>query len=445
MKREMSSSSKKNPHILAIPWPASGHILPLVDLTHQLAIRGITITFVVTPKNLFYLNPLVSLHDKTTIQTLVLPFPSHPSLPPGVENMQDVTQQSYLHMVTALSELYNPIMQWCKSHPSPPVAILTDAMLNTWTHPLASALGIKTIGFLPSSQYTVSTVWNNYQEMKRDFFHGDMFHCTMENWGLVLNSFAELHTKSFDAFKGIAKHDRVWGVAPLVTVKAGAERGGPTSIPSDEVMAWLDSCPVDKSVVYVGFGTEITLNKQQMEALGEALEKSGVRFIWSVKKPGKGVVLENEESNGDEQSVIPTGLEDRVAGRGLVIRGWVPQPMILKHRAVGSYLTHLGWGSVLEGLMGGVLLVAWPMQSDHFFNKQLLVDELGAAIPACEGLGTIPDSANLAKILSESLHVNKPERIAWMKLREEALNAAKQGGSSYKALDELANQISNFN
>ncbi|KAK3204304.1 hypothetical protein Dsin_018350 [Dipteronia sinensis] len=118
--------------------------------------------------------------------------------------------------------------------------------------------------------------------------------------------------------------------------------------------------------------------------------------------------------------------------------------MILKHRAVGSYLCHLGWGSLLEFLMGGVLLLGWPMQSDHFFNKQLIVDELGAAIPVCEGLGTIPDSAKLAQIFADSLQLNRPERIQWMKIRDKALNAAQQGGSSYKALDDLATQISHL-
>ncbi|KAK0607260.1 hypothetical protein LWI29_012300 [Acer saccharum] len=437
----ISSISKKNTHILAIPWPATGHILPMIDVAHQLALRGITITFAVTPKNLYYLNPLKSFHNKTTnIQTLVLPLPSHPLLPAGSENMQDVTQDYFLYMVEALSQLHHPIIQWFKSHPSPPVAILTDAMNTTWTHPLASVLGIKTISFLASNQYIASTVWSCYKEMKKEFFNGEMLHNTIESWGIVLNSFSEIHNKSFDAFKAIAKHDRVWGVSPLLPVQAaGSERGGPGAMPSHEVLAWLDSCPVDKSVVYVAFGTEITLNKQQMEALGDALEKSGVRFIWAVKKPGKGV----ENESGD-QSVVPNGFEDRVAGRGLVIKGWVPQSMILKHRAVGSYLSHLGWGSLFDGLMGGVLLLTWPMRPDHFMNKQLIVDELGAAIPVCEGLDTVPDSGKVAQILADSLQLNRPERIAWMKIRDKALNAAKQGGSAYKALDDVATHISNL-
>ncbi|KAK3204302.1 hypothetical protein Dsin_018348 [Dipteronia sinensis] len=166
-----------------------------------------------TQEYLYYLNPLISLHGKTTFQTLVLPLPSHPSLPAGSENMQDVTQDYFLYMVEALSELHDPIMQWFKSHPCPPLAILTDVMHNTWIHSMASTLGIKTIDFLPLSQHTASTLWSIYQ-VKKEFFQGKMLHKTMKNLALVLNSFRELHTKSFDALKSIAKHDRIWDVSP---------------------------------------------------------------------------------------------------------------------------------------------------------------------------------------------------------------------------------------
>ncbi|KAL5784205.1 hypothetical protein ACOSQ2_006597 [Xanthoceras sorbifolium] len=435
--REMSSSGKGK-HILVIPFPASGHILPHVDLTHQLALRGLTITILVTPKNLPFVNPLLSLHPNT-VQSLILPFPFHPSIPPGIENMQDVTVDFLPHIATALGQLYEPIIQWFRSHPSPPVAIFSDHLLNLWTHRLGSTLGIKSIGFMPMNANLVFNCFANVDEQDNVFFR-EMTLKMMESWGLVINSFTELEGDRLDLVKGFMKHDRVWGVGPLIPIKGGSERGGPTSIPTDEVMAWLDSCQVDRSVVYVGFGSQIRLNKKQMEALSDALEKSEVRFIWAVKEPVKGV--KNEE---DDQGIVPNGFEDRVAGRGLVIRGWVPQAMILNHRAIGSYLTHCGWGSVLEGLIGGVLLLTWPMQVDHYFNTNMLVDELGVAVRICEGLDAIPNSKNLAHILAESVNENRPDRIAFMKLRDKALDAIKEDGSSYKALDDLVNQISNLN
>ncbi|XP_038696363.1 flavonol 7-O-rhamnosyltransferase-like [Tripterygium wilfordii] len=231
-------------------------------------------------------------------------------------------------------------------------------------------------------------------------------------------------------------NERVWAVGPLVPIKAGSERGGSSSISSDKLIGWLDSCQVDRSVVYVGFGTQITLKKKQMEVLANALEQSGVRFIWAVK------AARNEDDQ--DQSMVPEGFEDRVAGRGIVIKGWAPQAAILEHRAVGAYLTHGGWNSVLEALRGGVILLAWPMQIDHFHNAKLFVDELGAAVRVCEGLETVPDSDALTRILTDSVSVDAPERIKFMELREKALKAIGKGGSSYKALDLIVEDLFNL-
>ncbi|BFG15433.1 hypothetical protein CerSpe_017070 [Prunus speciosa] len=41
----------------------------------------------------------------------------------------------------------------------------------------------------------------------------------------------------------------------------------------------------------------------------------------------------------------------------------------------------------------------------------LLVDELGVAIKACEGLGMIPYSVSLSKVLAESVNGKRPERV----------------------------------
>ncbi|WP_370657013.1 hypothetical protein, partial [Klebsiella pneumoniae] len=77
--------------------------------------------------------------------------------------------------------------------------------------------------------------------------------------------------------------------------------------------------------------------------MAEALEKSGVRFIWSVRDPAPIHGLDVAVKEHD--SVFHGGFEDRVAGRGLIIKGWAPQVSILKHRAVGTFLTHCGWNS----------------------------------------------------------------------------------------------------
>ncbi|KAK4260952.1 hypothetical protein QN277_004010 [Acacia crassicarpa] len=97
-------------HVLVFPYPAQGHILALLDLTHQLALRGLSITVVVTPKNLSLLHPLLRAHP-VAVQTLILPFPSHPKIPPGVENVRGLGIAGNYSMINALSKLQDPIIQ----------------------------------------------------------------------------------------------------------------------------------------------------------------------------------------------------------------------------------------------------------------------------------------------------------------------------------------------
>jgi hypothetical protein len=200
-------------------------------------------------------------------------------------------------------------------------------------------------------------------------------------------------------------------------------------------MAWLDSKP-DNSVVYICFGSIVVLTSEQVEVLAAAIECSGVHFIWCVKA-GKGHV------EGDA-AFIPDGFEDHVGGRGLVIRGWAPQVVILRHRAVGVFVTHCGWNSTLEGLAAGVLMLTWPSGADQFNNAKLLVDQLDVAIRACEGgEQNVPKLDELTGLLAESVAGNRVERDGVVRLREAALNAV-NGGSSTRDLDELVKELNSL-
>ncbi|GMI96069.1 hypothetical protein like AT1G06000 [Hibiscus trionum] len=410
------ASNGNGVHVLMIPYPGAGHILPLMDLTHQLLLRGLTVTIMLTPKNLHYLSPLLSLHSSSNLQTLVLPFPSHSSIPHGVENMQDVDISFVPDLSGALSNLHDPIVTWFETHVFPPAAIVSDMLLCSWTPLLASRLGIPNVCFVITNAHAVSSWWVNDLDSMPDCYRKLHLGC-IQSWGLVFNSFDDIDNEKTKLIKEeITKHDRLWAVGPLLPIERRPSSLGQGD--RDRVIPWLDSCnKVDKSVVYVGFGTQITLSKLQMEAVASALEQSRVRFIWVVKE------LENS---------TPPGFEHRVAGRGLLIKGWAPQVAILSHPAVGSYLTHCSWNAAFEGILAGVLLLAWPMQSYHFLNADLLVDELGVAVRVCEGLETVPDATKLARTLSDSLAVNLPERVRAKKLRKTALESIKEGGSSYK-------------
>ncbi|KAJ7953972.1 UDP-glycosyltransferase [Quillaja saponaria] len=455
-------ANTKQPHIFIFPYPAQGHILPMLDLTHQLALSGLSITVLVTPKNLPTLNSLLSIHP--LIQTLVLPFPSHPKLPAGVENVREVGSFGNIPIINALSKLQDPIIQWFTSHPSPPVAIISDFFLG-WTSKIANQLGIPRFAFYSSGAFLASVLNHSWQNMKTvrskaivDFsdlpgvpsfknehlpstirlyresdpdweFVKDSSIANIFGWGCVFNSFEALEDPYLDYLTRTLGHQRVYGVGPLSLI--GTQMVAPNPHPgSINVLTWLDGCP-DGSVLYVCFGSQKLLNREQMEGLANGLERSGIRFVWVVKT---GTAQEEAE-------VIPDGFEDRVSGHGLVIKGWVQQVLILGHRAVGGFLSHCGWNSVLEGIVGGAMIIGWPMEADQFVNARLLVEDLGVAVRVCEGGETVPDSIKLGYEIAQAMSEKSPQKVRAKKLRDEAIAAVNYGGSSSRALNGLVKEL----
>ncbi|GAB4827961.1 hypothetical protein Ancab_034846 [Ancistrocladus abbreviatus] len=461
----MTSSTENNqtspPHLLLFPFPSKGHTIPLLDLAHRLLTRHsrhLTITVLLTPPNLPLLQPLLSLHRSSSLQTLILS-------PPGDGD----SPKRLIPTIRSLRLLQTPILDWFRSHPSPPTAILSDFFLG-WTHHLAVEAGVPRLVFCPSGAagtaefYTlwrdapennqqnpnfeicfekipnkpkyhwwqISHVYKNGREGNSDWeLFRDCVVCNLKSWGTVSNSFTELERVYIDYLREQMGDKRVWAVGPLLPPEEDSavsyERGGPNSIPAEDVLRWLDG-RTDGSVVYVCFGSRTSLTDDQMVALGTALERSGVHFLWCVRE--------------SEARIPNREFEDRVAGRALIIQGWAPQLAILRHRAVGAFLTHCGWNSVLESITTGVLMLAWPMGADQFSNARLLVQELGVAMRVrCEGLENVPDWSELARLLAESVSGDRVDRERIKKLMIAALDAVKEGGSSSKNLDELVYQL----
>lgn len=147
----------------------------------------------------------------------------------------------------------------------------------------------------------------------------------------------------------------------------------------DTTVSWLDMQP-PKSVVYVAFGSELPLTVEQLHELALGLELAGTRFLWALRKP-HGVL---------DADILPPGFEERTHGRGLVAMGWVPQVKILAHSAVGAFLMHCGWSSVIEGLRFGHPLIMLPFLLDHWPTARNLerIRKVGLQVPRDEKDGS---------------------------------------------------------
>ncbi|KAG4153547.1 hypothetical protein ERO13_D04G189701v2 [Gossypium hirsutum] len=408
-----------HPHILVFPYPAQGHMLALLNLTHQLALRGLTITILVTPKNLPFLSPLLSSHPPIT--PLVFPFPSHPLIPPGVEHVKDLGNSGNLPIMVALGKLHDPLVEWFDSHSEPPVAIVSDFFIG-WTQCLATRLQIPRLTFYSSGAFVALKSLSEIEFGNlpgSPAFKQEHLPSLFKLYKTIGSRFGDdqgwtyLEAEYVQWLKTHVGHNRVFSVGPLSSV----------SEMNDQVLTWLDRCP-DGSVVYVCFGSQKLLRKEQMEALANGLEKSATRFIWVVKS---GTTQQQVEGFG----VVPYGFEQRTAGQGLV----------LNHKAVGGFLSHCGWNSVLEGIVSGVMILAGPMEADQFLNARLLVDNIGVGVRECEGADSVPDSDELGRAIAEFMTEGGGMKAKAKDLKEKALAAVSHGESSMKDLDRFVEEL----
>ncbi|KAL6001893.1 hypothetical protein ACLOJK_040457 [Asimina triloba] len=189
-----------------------------------------------------------------------------------------------------------------------------------------------------------------------------------------------------------------------------------------QCLAWLDGFSHSPaSVAYVSFGSFLTPPPAELAALAAGLEASGAPFVWSLKeKAWEG---------------LPCGFLARVEGRGLVVP-WAPQVEVLSHAAVGVFVTHCGWNSVMESVSGGVPMICRPFFGDQKVNGRM-VSEVWKIGVGVEGGVLSEDGVAAAVDLVLRKEEGRGMRERAGGLREVAKQAVADGGSSRTGVDAL--------
>lgn len=276
-----------------------------------------------------------------------------------------------------------------------------------------------------------------------------------ESDAVLVNTWDELQQREVKALtngelSGVLKVP-VFAVGPLVR-QPESETG---QLKKPVIIQWLDKQPRE-SVIFVSFGSGGTVSYEQMKEIAFGLELSEQRFIWVVRASTGGGVdtaffTTGSSSFNDELDEIrkhlPEGFEERNKKVGLLVQNWAPQVTVLKHPSIGGFITHSGWGSVLESITNGVPMIAWPLYAEQRMNAALLVEELGVAVRTTvvpgknvvgrEEIASLVRNVFLLEQNGKRNHVR--ERVREIKISAE--KALSQGGSSYTALSEVANMI----
>ncbi|KAL0559711.1 hypothetical protein IC582_000078 [Cucumis melo] len=470
-------------HMFLLPFMARGHMIPMVDLAKLLSSRGIKITIVTTPLNSISIsNSIQNSKSLSTsqIQLLILKFPSaEVGLPDGCENLDSViTPDMFPKFISAFNLFQNPFEEAVMKQR--PHCILAD-MYFPWANDVAAKFGIPRLNFHATSFF--SSCASEFMRIHEPYNHvlsdtepfliprlpGDITFTKMklpqfvrENlknevsefikrahelgfacYGIIMNSFYELEAEYVDCCRNVLGI-KAWPIGPLSLcnkeTEEKAQRGNESSIDEHECLKWLDS-KKPNSVVYVCFGSMAKFNFDQLKEIASGLEAARKNFIWVVRKVKK----EEEEENHDW---LPEGYEQRMEGKGLIIKGWAPQVLILDHPAVGGFVTHCGWNSTLEGVTAGVPMVTWPMAAEQFYNEKLVTDvlKIGVAVGVQKWVRVVGDFIEREALENAIRRVMEGEEAKEMRNRAKELakmakKAVTENGSSYSNLHDLIQEL----
>ncbi|PQQ02119.1 UDP-glycosyltransferase 88F5 [Prunus yedoensis var. nudiflora] len=214
---------------------------------------------------------------------------------------------------------------------------------------------------------------------------------------------------------------------------------------SGDCLSWLDQQP-SRSVVFLCFGSRGSFSGAQLKEIADGLEKSGQRFLWVVKKPP--LDEKTKQVHGvqdfDLEGLLPEGFLERTKDRGLVVKSWVPQVAVLKKESVGGFVTHCGWNSVLEAVIAGVPMVAWPLYAEQHLNRSVLVKdmEMAIAVEQREKDGFVFGD-ELERSVRELMESEKGRELRERSrtMGEMALAAWSESGSSTRNLANFVNSI----
>ncbi|GKV30433.1 hypothetical protein SLEP1_g39242 [Rubroshorea leprosula] len=482
----MASSDQSLLHFVLLPHLAQGHQIPMIDLGRLLAQRGVVVTIITTPINAAKFRTAIdrAVEAGLRINLLEVPFPSSEAgLPEGCESMDALPSQVLMkNLLLGIQLLQQPAEQLFNEMQPRPSCIIADTKV-VWNLHTANKLGIPRVVFdgtscfsllctenilatnvhetvSESETFAVSGLPDRIELTKVQLPNGikmlkgsDPFRLGIREaeaaaYGVVVNTFEELEPVYVEEFRR-KRGGKVWCVGPVSPCNKEdldrMERGNRASIDETQFLNWLDSMK-PRSVSYVCLGSQSRLSPLQMIELGLGLEASNHPFIWVIRK--------EKETEEFEKWVRDQNFEDRVKGRGILIRGWAPQVLILSHPAIGGFLTHCGWNSTLEAVTAGIPMITWPMFAEQFYNERFIVQvaeigvSLGSKVPISwgelekAGIVVKREEVNRAVVqLMAGGEDGEGRRKRARELGQIANKAIEEGGSSYLNLTLLIQDI----
>ncbi|KAJ0106563.1 hypothetical protein Patl1_17554 [Pistacia atlantica] len=423
------------PNVAIVPTPGMGHLIPLVELANQLALHhNFLVTFII-PTDGSPMKPqrrvLQSLPN--SISTIFLPPTNFDDLPEDLLMVFGTDALEVAKEFGILSFIFFPsnalVLSFVLHLPELDKKVTCEFRDLPEPLQLPGCVPIHGRDLADSVQHKKSETYKWLLGVAKQYHHFAA--------GIMVNSFMDLELA---VFKALMEGDRsgfrppVYPVGPLIQNAFINEAEHEQS----DCLKWLDEQP-SGSVLFISFGSGGTLSQEQLNELALGLEMSGQRFLWVVRSPHEraaNATYFSVQSIEDPFDFLPKGFVERTKGVGLVVSSWAPQVQILSHESTGGFLSHCGWNSILESIVHGVPLIAWPLYAEQKMNAVQLTDDLKVAMRVQVNENGLVGKEDIAKCARGLIggEEGKLLRKNMRKHKDAAANVLSQDGSSTKSL-----------
>nr|XP_010923184.1 7-deoxyloganetic acid glucosyltransferase [Elaeis guineensis] len=253
--------------------------------------------------------------------------------------------------------------------------------------------------------------------------------------GLILNTFESLEGPVLSHIRSAIPN--IYALGPLhLLSRAFGDCGANVPFSSNSTslwqedrscLKWLDSQP-QRSVVYISFGSVTVMSRDELMEFWHGLVDSGKRFLWVVRPD----LVEGKIEEAMQE------LEKETRERGCVV-GWAPQEEVLAHPAVGCFLTHSGWNSTLESVAAGVPMICWPFFADQQVNSRLVGEVWRIGLDMKDK----HERSVVERMVREVMEGDRAEELRRSagEMAEHARRSIEEGGSSYRGFENLVEHI----
>ncbi|XP_022752954.1 7-deoxyloganetin glucosyltransferase-like [Durio zibethinus] len=476
-----SLGSTDKPHAVFIPFPAQGHINPMLKLAKLLHHRGFHITFVNTEfnhKRLLKSRGPGALNGLPSFRFETIPDGLPPTEADATQDIPSLCESTSKTCLSYFKQLLHKLND--SSTNAPPVSCIVSDGVMSFTLDAAEELGVPEVlfwtpsacGFLGYVHYP-QLMEKGYTPLKDESYLTNGYLDTVIDWipamegirlrdlpnfirttdpnfimldflsvetqrarkasAIIVNTFDDLEHEVLDALSSMLPP--IYSVGPLHLVLNQhvhdsdlKQLGSNLWKEEPECLQWLDS-KGPNSVVYVNFGSITVMTADQLTEFAWGLANSNQAFLWVIRP----------DLIGGESAIVPAEFVEETKDRGLLAT-WCPQEQVLSHPSVGGFLTHSGWNSTIESISSGVPMICWPFFAEQQTNCRYSCTKWGIGMEIDSNVKRDEVESLVRELMeAEEGKEMKKKALEWKRKAEEATRNSQ--GSSYRNLDQMINQV----